>query len=79
MQEKNEFLNRVNARNEKNIFTLMRNWNYVLAKAMPFHTAKMKAGKTVDNPKMKAKKQGDQGNSQVFNKNCRSRDGGRLA
>ncbi|MHC9541844.1 MAG: hypothetical protein AB9903_20245 [Vulcanimicrobiota bacterium] len=59
MQEKNEFLNRVNARNERNIFTLMRNWNYVLAKAMPFHNAKLKANKPGGNPKMKAKKQGD--------------------
>jgi len=59
MQEKNEFLNHVNARNERNIFTLMRNWNFVLTKVMPFHNARIKADKSSADLNTKAKRQGD--------------------
>ncbi len=54
ISEKNEFLNRVNAREEKNIFTLMRNWNYVLTRAMSYHRAKMKLKKPGDKALVKS-------------------------
>jgi len=54
MHEKSEFLSRLNARGEKNVITMLRNWNYVLERAMAYHNAKMKARKPGDRSAVKS-------------------------